>query len=109
MPKPSHVRSVDVNSLDMINKWMAEFKSVIRPVNSDSWGMEKVAIIKAFGQSNMLQNTTVPLDQEFLVGNLIENEHFTHHSPPVSYRRKFWKWIIQNIESNEEVSGNKAG
>ena len=40
--------------------------------------------------------------QEFLVEQILDSEHFNAFPPSPTFQRRFWKWIVEEIEGHGE-------
>jgi hypothetical protein len=65
--------------------------------------MQNLRLLQAFGQIDIYRETQGPLDQDFLIRNILENQHFANYPPAATFERSFWKWVIQTIERVGEV------
>jgi hypothetical protein len=65
--------------------------------------MQNLKVLQAYGQIDIYREIQEPLDQDFLIRNILESQHFTNYPPAATFQRSFWKWVLQTIELAGEV------
>ena len=44
----------------------------------------------------------IPTIQEFLVQQILNSEHFNAFPPSPTFQRRFWKWVVEEVERHGE-------
>lgn len=65
--------------------------------------MQNLKVLRNFAQIDIFKETQEPLDQQFLIKAVLENNHFKDYPPAQTFERSFWKWVIKTIETVGEV------